>query len=75
MCKINKMKGVDYIKKYIKMSVELGGIGFFVYALWIWLELMLEGKIVASKSDSIMSVILMYSLYFNYKNYMNKKGE
>ena len=57
------------------MSVELGGIGFFVYALWQWLELILEGSIVASKSDSIMAVILMYSLYFNYKNYMNEKGE
>ena len=57
------------------MSVELGGIGFFVYALWLGLELMLEGSIVASKSDSIMAVILMYSLYFNYRNYMNEKGE
>ena len=66
---------MNKIKKYIKIWVELGGIGFFVYALWIWLELMLEGKIVASQSDSIMAVILMYSLYFNYKNYMNKKGE
>ena len=66
---------MDYIKKYIKMSVELGGIGFFVYALWLGLELMLEGSIVASKSDSIMAVILMYSLYFNYRNYMNEKGE
>ena len=57
------------------MLIELGGIAFFVYALWQLLEFMLEGKIVASQSDSIMAVILMYSLYFNYKNYMNEKGE
>ena len=66
---------MNKIKKYIKIWVELGGIGFFVYALWLGLELMLEGSIVASKSDSIMAVILMYSLYFNYRNYMNEKGE
>ncbi|MDU6995982.1 MAG: hypothetical protein E6356_14065 [Terrisporobacter othiniensis] len=57
------------------MSVELGGIAFFIYALWRILEFKFEGKIVASQSDSIMAVILMYSLYFNYKNYMSKKGE
>lgn len=58
------------MKNSITNSLVLCGIGVIIYAMWQGLELLFEGEIVASSSDSIMAVILMWSLYGNYCSYI-----
>lgn len=61
------------MKNTITNSLVFSGIGFIIYALWQGVELLFEGEIVASSSDSIMAVILMWSLYGNYCSYVKNK--
>ncbi len=58
------------MKNTITNSLVFSGIGFIICVLWQGLELLFEGKIVASSSDSIIAVILMWSLYGNYFSYI-----
>lgn len=58
------------MKNSIAKSLVFSGIGFIICAIWKGLELLFEGEIVASGSDSIMAVILMWSLYGNYCSYI-----
>ena len=59
------------MKNTITNSLVFSGIGFIVCALRQGIELLFEGKIVASSSDVIIVVILIWSLYGNYFSYIN----
>ena len=50
-------------------------INTLVVGLWILLEFLIEGKIEGNFLDSIIALILSWSLYINYKYYRGRKKE
>lgn len=70
------MRGIysPYIKKVgeiLKVKIEewliLIGIGSTITLIWQLLELLIDGSISPSNVDSIVGIILSFSLYFNLK--------
>lgn len=55
------------MKKYIKDIAVYSLITAFIYFLWIGLELLLYGEIQTREVDNIIGLILVVSLYANYK--------
>lgn len=55
------------MKEYIKSAIVYILITVLVYFAWIRLELMFYGEIQTRKVDNIISLILIISLFINYK--------
>ncbi|NFF21815.1 hypothetical protein FDF76_13010 [Clostridium botulinum] len=55
----------------MKVKIEewliLIGIGSTITLIWQLLELLIDGSITPSNVDSIVGIILSFSLYFNLK--------
>ncbi|WP_315080805.1 hypothetical protein [uncultured Clostridium sp.] len=55
----------------MKVKIEewliLIGIGSTITLIWQLLELLIDGSITPSNVDSIIGIILSFSLYFNLK--------
>lgn len=49
------------------------GIFFIVTFFWFCLQMIINGEIISTKIDSIIESILTISLYYNYKNFINKE--
>ncbi|WP_195938701.1 hypothetical protein [Romboutsia sp. 1001713B170131_170501_G6] len=61
------------MKNTITDSLVICGIGLIVISIWQMLEMIIIGEIIPSKVDSIVSIILMFSLYGNYCSYIKNK--
>lgn len=54
-----------YLPTLVMVSLTCLGIAIVVQLVWCGLELLIEGEIMPSISDSIIGVILVISLYLN----------
>lgn len=54
-----------YLPTLVMASLTCLGIAIVVQLVWCGLELLIEGEIMPSISDSIIGVILVISLYLN----------
>lgn len=64
------------LKKIKRMTIELATIAALILLLWRGLELLLYKQIMPNTVDSIIGLILLYSLYANlqvYKGYKRLK--
>nr|KEI14085.1 hypothetical protein Z960_p0089 [Clostridium haemolyticum NCTC 9693] len=59
-------------KKEIQQCFIVLGIGVLVCGIWQGLELAIEGQITHRSVDDIIGLTLVASLYFNFKNWINK---
>ncbi|BAE47762.1 hypothetical protein G8S49_05610 [Clostridium botulinum C] len=59
-------------KKAIQQYFIALGIGMLVCGIWQGLELAIEGEITHRSVDDIIGLILVASLYFNFKSWANK---
>lgn len=53
--------------------LTLCGIGFVIILVWQLLEFITMGEITRSKADTIIAVILAYSLFANYYYFTEDK--
>lgn len=53
--------------------LTLCGIGFVIILVWQLLEFITMGEITRSKADTIIAVILAYSLFANYYYFTENK--
>lgn len=60
------------MKKIINEIIELFGIMVIVVFVWQLLEVIIEGNVNPNNVDTIIGMILTYSLYYNYKTWKNK---
>lgn len=60
------------MKKYLRLILEIIGIMALVLFIWQLMEKMLIGEVTPNIVDSIIGTILTYSLYFNYKNWIEE---
>ncbi|KEI90727.1 hypothetical protein N493_15065 [Clostridium botulinum B2 433] len=58
------------MKKYITELLILICISACVVALWQGLELYIDGLIITRRVDNIIGTILTFSLYKNFKNWI-----
>jgi hypothetical protein len=61
------------MKKHINFILKLVGIATIVTLSWWGLELLILGEIKPNNIDSVIGVILTYSLYCNLSNWENKE--
>lgn len=64
------------LKKIKRMTIELAVIAALILLLWRGLELLFYKQVVPNTVDSIIGLILLYSLYANlqvYKGYKRLK--
>lgn len=61
------------MKTYLKELVTVIIIAVLVTMVWRLLELIAYGKVLPDKVDSIIAIILSYSLYANFKFYIKNK--
>lgn len=57
----------EVLKVKIEEWLILIGIGSTITLIWQLLELLIDGSITPSNVDSIVGIILSFSLYFNLK--------
>ncbi|OSA98169.1 UNVERIFIED_ORG: hypothetical protein B2H98_05410 [Clostridium botulinum] len=57
----------EVLKTKIEEWLILIGIGSTITLIWQLLELLIDGSITPSNVDSIVGIILSFSLYFNLK--------
>ncbi|KON14119.1 hypothetical protein ACP50_04155 [Clostridium botulinum] len=57
----------EVLKVKIEEWLILIGIGSTITLIWQLLELLIDGSISPSNVDSIVGIILSFSLYFNLK--------
>lgn len=61
------------ISEIIDEIIELFGIMVIVVFVWQLLEVIIEGNVINPNNvDTIIGIILTYSLYYNYKTWKNK---
>ncbi|EPY2281792.1 hypothetical protein [Clostridium sporogenes] len=60
------------IKKFITDLLIVLGICSLVILFWQGIEMRINGVIVQRKVDNIMATILVFSLYKNFKNWIEK---
>lgn len=68
----------DYIRKYGKDVLISIIIFLIILAVWRFLEIVSVGKVEPSFADSIIALILNFSLLFNYffvRDMKKKKGD
>lgn len=53
------------MKKHVEEILKVGGISAIVVLGWQGLELAIAGQITTNKVDSIISLVLIGSLYMN----------
>ena len=66
---------IDMFLQMLGDILLLSGIATLVVILWQSLELAILNKITPDKVDTIIALILSYSLYWNYKMILNKKEQ
>lgn len=60
------------MKRAIEKYLIIAGIACVVLLLWQALELYIDGVITPRKVDDIIGFILVFSLYKNFKNWLEK---
>lgn len=65
------------IKGYIAEILLISGIAFIVLNCWMLLEVIIIGSVNPNKVDNVVGIVLIYSLYGNFKNWIkgNSKNE
>jgi hypothetical protein len=60
------------MKKFITNLLILIGINTLVILAWQGLEMCIDGVIIATKVDNIIGTILVLSLYYNFRHWIEK---
>lgn len=60
------------MKESIKRYLIILGIIYAVSLLWQTLELIIYGVVIPRRVDNIIGIILVISLYNNFKNWVEK---
>lgn len=60
------------MKRVIERYLIITGIAYVVLLLWQALELNIDGVITPRKVDNIIGFILVFSLYGNFKKWLEK---
>ncbi|AKC63181.1 hypothetical protein ACQX0N_09720 [Clostridium tepidum] len=60
------------MKKFTTDLLIVFGICSLVILFWQGIEIRIDGVIVQRKVDNIMATILVFSLYKNFKNWIEK---
>jgi hypothetical protein len=72
---IKKINEVMTMKEHIINFLKLIGIGTVVTLSWEGLEMVMLGAINPNSVDSIVGLILSYSLYYNLKYWKENTSE
>lgn len=65
-----KDKALEYLNEYLKIF----GIGAVVMLVWQVLEVVMLGEVVPSNIDSVIAIVLTFSLYLNLR-FVNNGGK
>lgn len=58
---------IKFLNKYLESLLKLFGIGTIVILMWQLLEVSILGEIRPNEIDTIIGIILTFSLYGNLK--------